>query len=172
VEKTLEKFGRIDILVNNAGRMVQFDVRDGIPDSADSEMALNLAAPLHLIKRFLPGLMDRPDAAIINVSSGYALWPSRSAPVYSATKAALHAFTKSLRWQLEGTSVKVFELIPPLVATESAVIKGGMTPDNFARLVVHKMEAGKEEILISEVRLLELGRRVWPALVDRVMKRR
>lgn len=170
---TLEKrFGGIDILINNAGRMVQFDVQKGIPDSADAEVRLNFLAPMYLIRRFLPGLMSRSDAAIINVSSGYALWPSKSAPVYCATKAALHAFTKSLRWQLEGTSVNVIELIPPLVATESAVIKGGMSPDNFARLVVHKMQLGEQEILVSEVRLLELGRRVWPGLVDRVMKKR
>ncbi len=171
-ENLREVLGGIDILINNAGRMVQFDVREGIPDSIDSEVALNLTAPMRLIRACLPELISRPDAAIINVSSGYALWPSKSAPVYSATKAALHSFTKSLRWQLEGTSVKVIELIPPLVATESATMSGGMTPDNFARLVVHKMERGEQEILVSEVRLLELGRRVWPGLIDRVMKRR
>ena len=63
----------IDILVNNAGRMVQFDIRRGIPESARNEIALNFTAVLNLIDLFLPELMSRKKSAIINVSSGYAL---------------------------------------------------------------------------------------------------
>lgn len=165
--------GGLDILVNNAGRMVQFDAREEIPADADREVALNLIAPLHLIRLFLPQLLQRQEAAIVNISSGYALWPSRSAPVYSATKAAIHALSKSLRWQLQDTPVRMIEVLPPLVRTASAVVsRGGMTPEAFAKAVVHRMESGNEEIALAGVRLLKLGARCCPRIVDRVLKNR
>ncbi|MBD3243024.1 MAG: SDR family NAD(P)-dependent oxidoreductase, partial [Chitinivibrionales bacterium] len=75
--------GGIDVLVNNAGRMVQFDAREGIPEAIESEVMLNLMAPLRLTRLFLPQLMQRDSAAIINVTSGLALWPNRTSPVYA-----------------------------------------------------------------------------------------
>ncbi len=66
---------------------------------------------------FTPHLIKQKEAAIMNVSSGLAFHPMPMLPVYSATKAAVHTFSIALRQQLEGTSVKVFELIPPMVDT-------------------------------------------------------
>lgn len=164
--------GGIDVLVNNAGRMVQFDAREGIPEAVENEVMLNLMAPLRLTRLFLPQLLQRDSAAIINVTSGFALWPNRSSPVYAATKAALHSFSKSLRWQLESTSVRVIEVLPPLVQTRSATETGGMDPMVFAEKVVGRIERDEEEIRIAEVKWLALGRRFSPQLVDTVLKKR
>ncbi|MBW2633530.1 MAG: SDR family NAD(P)-dependent oxidoreductase [Deltaproteobacteria bacterium] len=65
-----------------------------------------------------PILNKATEAAIINVSSFLGIVPKKSAPGYCATKAALHAFSKSLRYQLENSSIKVFEIITPLVDTD------------------------------------------------------
>ena len=162
----------IDILVNNAGTMVQFDIIYGIPDTVRNEIELNFIAAINLVDLFLPQLMNRKQSAIINVSSGYALSPAKSAPVYCATKAALHSFTKSLRWQLENTPVKVIEIFPPVVATSAATVKGGMDPHVFANLVVRQIEKGKTEIKIGQVMLLAIARHLEPGIIDMILKRR
>lgn len=162
----------IDILVNNAGRMVQFDIKHGIPKSASNEIELNFIAALNLIDLFLPQLMSRNQSAIINVSSGYALAPARSAPVYCATKAALHSFTKSLRWQLEDTPVKVIEIFPPVVATSAATVKGGVDPQVFANIVVRQIEKSKTEIKVGQVMLLAITRHLAPGIIDMILKKR
>src|SRR4051812_15931911 len=99
-----------NVLVNNAGVMHDWDVKaSGHPTwKIDQEITTNLTAPVKLIQLALPHLSTKSASAIVNVSSGVAYAPLPKAPVYSATKAALHSFTQSLRIQLEGTSVKVF----------------------------------------------------------------
>jgi uncharacterized oxidoreductase len=67
--------------------------------------------------QFLPHLTKQPAAAVVNVSSGIAFMPFSVAPVYSASKAGVRAYTQALRLQLKGTSVKIFEMIPPGVKT-------------------------------------------------------
>lgn len=79
---------------------------------------------LYFSSNFLAHLTAKPNAAIVNVSSGLGLVPKKSAPVYGATKAAVHLFTKGLRYQLEATRVKVFEIIPPLASTEMTERRG------------------------------------------------
>jgi uncharacterized oxidoreductase len=81
-------------------------------------LAINLDAPIHLSTLLIPGLSQRKDAAIVNITSGLAFSPLANVPVYSATKAALRSFTLSLRHQLAGTSIEVVEIIPPAVDTD------------------------------------------------------
>lgn len=112
--------GGINILVNNAGVFNEVSYLD---DSASvegqlKEIDINLNGPIRMVNSFLPVLEGSKNPAIINVSSGLAFVPISVAPVYCATKAALHSWTQSLRFQMEKKSVKVFELMPPLVATE------------------------------------------------------
>jgi uncharacterized oxidoreductase len=120
VDWTLARFGRLNVLVNNAGIQQQIDFRKGTADfSADeNEIDINLAAPVHLSALLLPHLMQQPEAAILNITSGLGFAPVAIMPVYCATKAAMHSFTLSLRHQLKDTSVKVYEIIPPTVDTE------------------------------------------------------
>jgi short-subunit dehydrogenase involved in D-alanine esterification of teichoic acids len=162
----------IDVLINNAGRMVQFDMKDGLPDSAGSEVELNLMAPVELVDIFLPQLLRRERSAIINVTSGYALSPSKSAPLYCATKAALHSFTKSLRWQLENTPVRVIEILPPVVSTSAAVVKGGMDPMAFSKRVIRQIRRGRTEIKVGQVMFLAVMRHLAPGIIDSVLKKR
>jgi uncharacterized oxidoreductase len=62
--------------------------------------------------------MKHKESAIVNVSSGLGIVPLDIVPIYSATKAALHSFSVSLRKQLANTTVKVFEILPTIVDTE------------------------------------------------------
>jgi uncharacterized oxidoreductase len=112
----------LNILVNNAGIQRPMDFLKGPRDlpQADEELRTNLAGPIHLTAWLLPRLMRRREAAIVNISSGLAFTPLAAVPVYCATKAAIHSLTLSLRRQLRGTRVRVFEIAPPIVATELA----------------------------------------------------
>jgi uncharacterized oxidoreductase len=78
---------------------------------------VNLDGPIHLSSLFIPHLVAQREPAIMNVSSGLAFTPLARVPVYSATKAALHSCTLSLRHQLAATAIRVVEIIPPAVRT-------------------------------------------------------
>ncbi len=109
----------LNVLVNNAGIMRIEDVLAdgaGLPD-CEATIATNLLGPIRLTAALLPHLRRQPRAAVVNVSSGLAFVPRADTPTYSATKAALHSYTQSLRHQLRATAVQVIELAPPLVAT-------------------------------------------------------
>ena len=108
----------LNVLINMAGIMQTEDLRD--PSAlavAEATIATNLVAPIRLVSAFVPFLATRPDAVIMNVSSGLAFVPLPITPTYNATKAAIHSFTESLRVQLADTSIQVQELIPPAVRT-------------------------------------------------------
>jgi uncharacterized oxidoreductase len=113
-------FKGLNILVNNAGIQRPVDFLRGIHHlrDADQEVATNLTAPLHLSALLIPHLRRKKEAAIVNISSGLAFTPLAAVPVYCATKAAIHSWSLCLRHQLRGTSVRVFEVAPPMVATE------------------------------------------------------
>jgi uncharacterized oxidoreductase len=113
-------YPRLNILVNNAGVQHHYNFRDSNsePTKPDEEIATNVGAPIHLTTLLLPLLERQEAAAVVNVSSGLGFTPLAQTPVYSATKAALHSLTLSLRHQLRATRVRVFEVIPPLVTSE------------------------------------------------------
>src|SRR4030042_3440606 len=113
-------FSSTNILVNNAGIQRMIDFKKGTGDllSGEDEIEINLKASVHLSAYFVPLLSTHKEAAIVNVSSGLAFIPLAVAPVYCATKAAIHSFSLSLRHQLRDTPIKVFEVIPPMVDTE------------------------------------------------------
>jgi uncharacterized oxidoreductase len=120
VDWAIDGFPRLNILVNNAGMQRQIDLTAGLEGllDGDDEIDINLKAPIHLTAMLLPHLMSRPVAAVVNIGSGLGFAPLAFMPVYCATKAALHSLSLSLRRQLQGTAVKVFEIIPPTVDTE------------------------------------------------------
>jgi len=120
VQWVTSEFEPLNVLVNNAGIQRSVDFRKGARDlgDADDEIATNLLGPIHLSALLIPHLRRRRRAAIVNVSSGLAFTPLAAVPVYCATKAAIHSFSLSLRFQLRETRVRVFEVAPPIVSTE------------------------------------------------------
>lgn len=164
----------IDILVNNAGMGTPFTIAEPIDLAAvDQCIALNLNAPIHLITRLIGLLRERPEALIVNVTSGLAIAPNAKAPVYCATKAGLRSFTQALRAQLAGSSVRVMEALPPVV--ETAMTRdnphGKMAPEECARQIVDAMAAGKAEANVGMVRVLSAVHNIAAPIARRVMLR-
>lgn len=108
----------LNVVIHNAGIMRPELLRRGALADAEATVATNLLGPIRLTAALLPSLLAQPYAAIMTVSSGLAFVPMAATPTYSATKAAIHSYTQSLRYQLRDTSVQVLELIPPYVQTE------------------------------------------------------
>jgi uncharacterized oxidoreductase len=117
--KAASQFPALNVLINNAGIMRAEDLKtqEDLSD-AESIIATNLLGPIRLTAALLPHLRKQAHSTIINVSSGLAFVPLVFTPTYSATKAALHSYTLSLRYQLRGTSTEVLEIIPPYVQTD------------------------------------------------------
>lgn len=117
--QVMEKYPTLNVLINMAGVMISenlLEPNNGLAD-AEATIATNLLGPLRLTAALLPALEKQPHAAIMNVTSGLAFLPLAMTPTYCATKAAIHSYTQSLRYQLQDASVEVLELIPPYVAT-------------------------------------------------------
>jgi uncharacterized oxidoreductase len=109
----------LNVLINMAGVMAPENLADAPdPSVIDRTIATNLVAPLQLTAALLPHLKQQAKPTIMNVTSGLAFTPFALAPTYSATKAAIHSWTVSLRYQLRGTRIEVLELAPPYVQTE------------------------------------------------------
>lgn len=108
----------LNAVINNAGIMVNEDLASGdnLP-IAEATIATNLLGPIRLTAALLPHLLGQPSATVLTVSSGLAFVPLAVTPTYSATKAAIHAYSQSLRHQLRNTSVEVLEIAPPYVQT-------------------------------------------------------
>ncbi len=114
-----QQFPDLNIIINNAGLMRLIDLQDTKLDleNINREISTNLSGTIQMVHQFLPHLLTKKSAAIVNVSSGIAFMSYSSAPIYSAAKAGVRAYTQALRLQLEDTNVKVFEMIPPGVNT-------------------------------------------------------
>ena len=171
-EKIRLDFPNINVLVNNAG------IQNRLPPLTDpvhgnelwdrhkQEIAINFEAPMHLTYLLLPLLLAKPKSQVINVTSGLSFVPIAAMATYCATKAAMHSFTLSLRYQLSSTSViiymlgyefskvcntsynaklqvSVLEIIPPAVNTDlggAGLHTFGENLDAFSDHVIAKME--------------------------------
>lgn len=128
VSRIKTDFPDLNVLINNAGRADIHSLADSDErayDIAVSEFETNFLSVVRLTEKLLPVLKTQKEAAVITVSSIVAFVPTQHLPTYSASKAALHSYTKSLRLALKDTAVKVFELMPPLVNTELSAAIGG-----------------------------------------------
>ena len=148
-------FNNFNILINNAGIQRAIDLKKGVDGlQGEDEIEVNLKAPIYLTGLLVPLLLKQEESAIINVSSGLGFVPIASMPIYCATKAAIHSFTISLRYQLKDTSIKVFEIIPPTVDTE--LDKGrrgsyrGIDPSEIGKATLIGVENDNFEITVGE----------------------
>ena len=111
-------FPKLNVLINNAGIMRAESLQSQKLSDAESTVTTNLLGPIRLTSALLPLLSRQPKSTVMMVTSGLAFLPLASTPTYCATKAAIHSYTQSLRWQLRATTTEVIELIPPYVQTE------------------------------------------------------
>jgi uncharacterized oxidoreductase len=117
-EKLTKDFPALNAVIHNAGIMRPEDVKKGELETAEAIITTNLLGPIRLTAALMPHLLQQPTATIFTVTSGLAFVPLAITPTYNATKAAIHSYTMSLRYQLRETNIKVREIIPPWVATE------------------------------------------------------
>ncbi len=122
----------LNVIINNAGVM-RYEDMTSARDLGDAETMVrtNLLGPIRMIDAFVSHLAERPGSAIVTISSGLAFVPMIAAPTYNATKAAIHAYTLSLREQLNGKT-EVIEIIPPAVQTD--LTPGQATRENYLPL--------------------------------------
>lgn len=148
---TIENFPKLNILVNNAGIQQRVNLLSSREDWSyyNKEISINFEGPVHLCMLFAPTLIYKENPVIINISSGLGLAPGVWVPVYSATKAAIHSFTLSLRMQLSETKVNVVEVFPPAVNTDLGGVglhTFGAPLGDFADAVFKGFENGDLEI--------------------------
>ena len=172
-QRVIAEFPKCDTLISNAGIMRNLDMNEPRPlADVTRELDVNLNGPVQIVQEFLPHLKTKPDALIVNVSSGLAFVPFPLSPVYSAAKAGMHAFTRCLRVQLKGTSVTVIELAPPGVETKlfrgefEKEMKGqkGMPVDVLVTKAIAGIEAGKQEVRPGLSNVLYFLSRLAPSL--------
>lgn len=174
VKQLYDNHPELNVIINNAGVQYNYSFNDSAnpSDQVLEEIAINLTSPVLLISKLLPLLVRQKQAAIVNVSSGLGLVPKKSAPVYCATKAGLHIFTKALRYQLENTNIKVFEIIPPLVDTEMTKGRGRnkISPDELAAQFLTYFRKNRLEVPIGKIKWLTLIHRWVPSLAESMLK--
>ncbi|NIJ54621.1 SDR family oxidoreductase [Dyadobacter arcticus] len=179
----IRDFPKLNILVNNAGIQREFRVdQDNLAEvfENENEIETNFTAPVHLTFLLLPHLMSQADAAIVNISSGLGLVPLAIMPVYSATKAAMISFTKSLRHQLQNSRVKVFDVVPPIVDTD--LDKGardrrgqtnkGIQPAQVVKETLKAMKADQLDVAVGMVKMLKIGSRITPSGFFAIMNKK
>jgi uncharacterized oxidoreductase len=154
----VKNHAQVNVLINNAGVMMGDRTGSVMDDQKTlATVETNLLGPIRMTSALIEHLKTRPDAAVVNVTSGLAFTPLAHSAVYSATKAALHSWTLSLRVRLKGTSVRVLEIAPPWVRTDlmgSRDAPRAMPLDAFVEETMEKLSTGADEILVDRVRRL------------------
>jgi uncharacterized oxidoreductase len=167
------EFPKLDVLMNNAGILLYKNLKATASDldGLMAEMNINVGGVLRTLSAFV-GILTANKGTVINVSSGLAFVPLPPAPIYSATKAAIHSYTQSLRFQLEETGVEVIEIMPPAVKTDltAALSEGGaslMTTDELVKQSFASLKAGALEIRPGQSKTLAWMRRLAPGFINR-----
>jgi len=167
-------FPKLDVLMNNAGIMLYKNLKAPAADLAGlmAEMNVNVGGVITTTSAFID-ILRANKGTVINTSSALAFVPLPSAPIYSATKAAIHSYTQSLRFQLEETGVEVIELMPPVVKTDLAaeLADGGsvtvITTDELVKQSFAALKAGAVEIRPGQSKQLAFMRRFAPDFINR-----
>lgn len=180
VEAVDRRLPELSVLVNNAGIQLNgWWMRQQPHETAQdvaTEVHVNLVAPLQLTARLLPRLAARDEAAVVNVTSGLAVVPKRSAPIYCAAKAGLRAFTTALRYQLaaDAPHVRAIEVLLPMVDTAMTAGRGSgkISPDQAAQAMIQGIERGRDMIPVGKVRPLLALNRIAPSMAARILRDR
>ncbi|HEY4660130.1 MAG TPA: SDR family NAD(P)-dependent oxidoreductase [Terriglobales bacterium] len=166
-------FPKLDVLMNNAGILLYKNLKSSAADLTGlmAEMNINVGGVVGMTSALIDVLKGNK-GTVINVSSGLAFVPLPAAPIYSATKAAIHSYTQSLRFQLEETGVEVIEIMPPAVKTAmtTELAEGGgtvITTDELVKQSFASLKAGALEIRPGQSRQLAFLRRLAPDFINR-----
>jgi uncharacterized oxidoreductase len=164
-QKLAADFPALNVVIHNAGIMRPESLTQS-SETADAEamIATNLLGPIRLTAALLPHLQKQPHATIMTVSSGLAFIPMAITPTYNATKAAIHSWTQSLRYQLKSTNIEVVELVPPYVQTELMGSQQAADPramplkDYLAETIeIIKTQPNATEVLVERVKPLRFS---------------
>jgi uncharacterized oxidoreductase len=167
-------FPKLDVLINNAGISRYRNLQTPATDLTELmvEMNINVGGVLRMTSAFID-ILAANKGTLINISSGLAFVPLPCLPIYCATKAAIHSYTQSLRFQCEDSGVEIVEIMPPAVKTDMTAALSdddGITLINTDELVKQcftSLEAGALEIQPGQSRQLALMRRVAPGFINR-----
>ena len=174
---TVKELGGIDILYNNAAVLVPPSnlgiANDKHLDGAAYEMDVNYLGVIRLINIFLDMLQSRNEAAIINTTSILSQAPSLIEATYSSSKTALAFYTISLREHLKiiGSTIKVFELIPPLVATEMTADRKDkkISPEEMVKGLINGLRKEHYTIRVGDAKVFNLVNRFFPKLAFNII---
>lgn len=173
-ERALDCFSTIDILINNAAVQHTPTLLDDAFDvqTIGPEIGVNFTAVCTLTALLLPAMMHGGEAAVVNVNSALGLMPKTRSAVYCATKAAVNVFSQSLRYQLEGTNVRVMQAFMPLVDTQMTNGRGDgkISPSEAARALLDGVDRDIEENDIGKVKIVRLLIRFAPPLARRILR--
>ena len=166
------------ILINNAGvsRYMDFisEKFEDIEPYIEQEILLNTQSTILLSSALLPLISNNTHGAIINITSGVALAPKKTNPVYCATKAAVRAFTKALRYQIEDAklNIRVLEVLPPTVDTAmtNGIAVEKISPEQVANDILNGLMKGKKEIYSGKTKWLKWIYYISPLLADKIMR--
>lgn len=170
-EMVSKSFPHFNILINNAGISKKINMHDENNFThLTQEINTNLSGVIYMCNQFLPLLKRQKTAAIVNVSSALAFVPLSMTPVYSATKAALHSFTRSLRIQLKHSHVKVIELMPAVTETPLLDVFEQsekdtvpiMSASQVVKIAIKKMGSGTLEIRTGQSSAIKMMSRIAP----------
>lgn len=172
--EALASHGRVDVLVNNAGVGFSGETARMEWGIVDDLVAVNLLAPIRLTRALLPHMLDRGGGHVVNVGSIAGHVGVGGEAVYAATKAGLHMFTESLRYELAGTGVGVSLMSPGAVDTPFFARRGApyarsfpkpIPPERVARAIVRAIETGRPEVFVPRWMVVPARLRgAWPRL--------
>jgi len=171
-------YPKLDVLMNNAGIMLHKNLKAPAADldGLMTEVNINVGGVIRMTSAFID-ILTANKGTVINVSSALAFVPLPSAPIYCATKSAVHSYTQSLRFQLDETGVEVIELMPPAVKTAlTADLAEGegvtlITTEELIKQSFAAFKAGKLEIRPGQANLLALMRRLAPNFISKQLWR-
>lgn len=174
------EFPDLNILINNAGLANRIDLQEETNyEKLTEEMNVNFNGSVYMATQFLPLLKKQKSAGIINVTSALAYVPFANSPIYSASKAALHSFTQSLRIQLKDTNIKVFEIAPSVTKTqmidsfseEELKKMKIMTTATLVGNSLKEINKGTHNIGVGETNALKMINRISPSFAIKMLNR-
>ena len=180
VEESARHLGGLDVVICNAAvqvmeNYVQID-RASFEGTVVPEIAANFSAPVEITAAAMPWLTQSTDAIVVYVTSGLAVFPKKTAPVYCATKSALRTFAAAVRYQVEDGAphVKILDAVLPLVDTPMTAGRGNasekMTPESVARRILSAIESPRPVTFIGKARLVPWLTRLAPSVGRRALR--